>query len=196
MNKNEINEVILKVFVILFSGFILFTVILPFTPKCYKQLSSQILSISAFLLGCYLLKEIFRIKKAERLELFAENVTDKVVNFWILITVTYFLFFASVFFLLMSLNTPSYILMIALIVPNYGFAFAIIVYAVYKRRSRRKIRLRFSKQRLPIAIIDLILAAIFFFIAGLTGVVNLKHLLVFTGVLFSALAVLNLVLRG
>ena len=105
------SEVILRVFVILFFGFILLTVILPFTPEGYRPILLQIISAATFLLGCYILKEVLRLKRGIKMEIFAEKIIDKAVNLWILIAITYFLFFASIFFLLFqTLITPTYII--------------------------------------------------------------------------------------
>jgi len=189
------TELILRVFVVLFFGFVLLMAILPFAPEIYKPLLSQIIGVASFLLGCYLLKEVLRLKKGVKMEIFTERITNKAVNLWILIVITYFLFLLSLFFLLSSLNISPYILMIAIVLSSYGFAFAIIALGIYEIMKKREVKIGvgFNKQRLPLAVVDLVLAILIFSIANFSSF--LKNLFIFVGVLFLILAILSLTLE-
>ncbi len=185
-----INRILIRTFFALFFGFVLITTIMPFVPEKYHQIEALIFSLVTFAFGCYLLKEIFKLRKD--VELF--KITDESINLSILISVTYCLFFTSTFFLLLALNASSNILMLALIIPNFGFAFALIAIILYKEGRRKvKLKLGFNKQRLPVTIIDFILAGLMLLLACLVS--PLKILLLLVGLLFFSVAILSLIVK-
>jgi len=176
-------------------AFILIILSLPifFISIKFSKSLVMLLVLMYFLIGCYLIFESLRLRKIAKgnnIDLSADITTKKkedidfgmIFGFSLGVATSTIMF--SIVIVLISLNINPFPFIYAYII---GFFTVPIAMSVYRKKL---ISLGFSRDRLPISLIDLLIAGLIFYLAYLT---KLRYIIIILGLIFALSAVLLII---
>jgi len=190
--ERTISTNLILLFLLLIFGYL--TMLASMVVMGFSRYWPLIVSLASLFFALYYtyicLKVAVQAKKA-KIDLFRDE--EIAPNFsWLLGGAFGFYAIFDMFMLLyFGVKVPIVIASAFLILFGYFGTVAFFSIRGEKRRLKTKIKFGFNKQKLPLAIIDFILAALMFFLAGLVS--SLKVVLYIIGFLFLAVAILSLI---
>ena len=170
-----------------------------------------ILSLLFFTIGTFLALKSYKIKKRAYdmgYKLFADFRTagkdeiNFITNFWLTLCTSVFLYMVASFFVVISLNLPPIDMMkafISLIICTMGIYICIVVTLGYRERRRyeckRRVKIGFSKERLPLFLSDLVLTVLMIFLFTITHHA-IKWIFLFFGIFVLIVGLIGLILKS
>ena len=193
--ESTINTNLILLFLLLILGYLaMFAGMVVMGFSNYWLLVVSMASLVFALYYTYVCLRVASQAKRAKIDLFRDEEIGPSFSMLLAGTCIFYASFDMFMLFYLGVRVTLVIPSVALILLGYfGIILKPAVEDIRRRKARAKIKLGFNKQKLPLTIIDFILAGLMFFLADLVS--SLKVLLYLIGFLFLAVAVLSLIVK-